>query len=210
MASSSVSQEDVEAEFQLLSRRSKIRTARARNPLAFSQRPGKHCFPAGLCGCIDWHLFYFSEQEMKWKQKIEKKARNPQARLKIEGPSTPTNAQRGSSYSLQEALKKCYSTFFTVRSSSGKKPLWVGPRLWRRTDEKGHARTIPPPPHSSSFYCIYETSLYSTLYSWGFINDYKLFCILYKHKFGMYADFMSEILTNYLSSNSKKQPTREK
>jgi len=42
MASSSVSQEDaVEKDFQLLSRRSKIRTARARNPLAFiSQRPG--------------------------------------------------------------------------------------------------------------------------------------------------------------------------
>lgn len=41
MASSSVSQEDVEQDFQLLSRRSKIRTARARNPLAFSQRPGR-------------------------------------------------------------------------------------------------------------------------------------------------------------------------
>lgn len=39
MASSSVSQEDVEKDFQLLSRRSKIRTARARNPLPFSQRP---------------------------------------------------------------------------------------------------------------------------------------------------------------------------
>ncbi|XP_046452938.1 PRKC apoptosis WT1 regulator protein-like isoform X3 [Daphnia pulex] len=39
MASSSVSQEDVEKDFQLLSRRSKIRTARARNPLSFSQRP---------------------------------------------------------------------------------------------------------------------------------------------------------------------------
>jgi len=41
MASSSVSQEEVEKDFQLLNRRSKIRIARARNPPAHSQRPGE-------------------------------------------------------------------------------------------------------------------------------------------------------------------------
>ena len=40
MASSSVSQEEVEKDFQLLNRRSKIRIARARNAPTHSQRPG--------------------------------------------------------------------------------------------------------------------------------------------------------------------------
>jgi len=41
MASSSVSQEEVEKDFQLLNRRSKIRIARARNVPPHSQRPGE-------------------------------------------------------------------------------------------------------------------------------------------------------------------------
>jgi len=41
MASSSVSQEEVEKDFQLLNRRSKIRIARARNAPTHSQRPGE-------------------------------------------------------------------------------------------------------------------------------------------------------------------------
>jgi hypothetical protein len=135
MASSSVSQEDVEAEFHLLSRRSKIRTARARNPLAFSQRPGKYCFAAGLWDCIDWHLFCFPEQEMKWKQKIEKRAQNQQARLKIEGPSTPTNAQRGNFLSLQETLKKCLLKF-SVHSFAGSRPNYVNKGKLQRDRRK--------------------------------------------------------------------------
>jgi hypothetical protein len=78
MASSSVSQEDVEKDFQLLSRRSKIRTARARNPLSFSQRPGK--FILSLISCFKYDLMYAFALQMRWRLKTEKKVPNQLAR----------------------------------------------------------------------------------------------------------------------------------